>query len=78
MRPARTRRFQRLQHQHAAAFAQNQPAPVFGKWPAGIGRNHAHRFPRLQKPRLKIASLPPVIARSAKPLRTIQNACPIA
>ena len=35
--------------------------------------SHALRIPKLNG-----ASLPPVMAKGAKPLRTIQNACPIA
>ena len=35
--------------------------------------SHAFRMPRL-----KGASLPPVMARSVSPLRTIRNACPMA
>ena len=47
-RAARLRDFERLQHQHGRAFAQNHAAAVFGKRPAGVRRHHPHGLPRLQ------------------------------
>jgi hypothetical protein len=39
------RGFERLEHQHGSAFAEDHAAAVFGKRAAGVGRNHAHGFP---------------------------------
>ena len=47
-RAARARGFERLQHQHGRAFAQNHAAAVLRKRPAGIGRHHAHGLPGFQ------------------------------
>ncbi len=42
------RGFERLEHQHGAAFAQHHPAAVLRKRPAGIRRNDAQRLPCLE------------------------------
>ena len=47
-RAARLRRFQRLQHEHGGAFAQDHAAAILGKRAAGIRRDHPHRLPCLQ------------------------------
>src|SRR4051794_4146770 len=47
--PPRLRTFERLDHQHARAFAKNHSFTIFGKRTAGIRRNHPHRLPRFKK-----------------------------
>ena len=73
-RAASARAFQRLQNQTRAAFAQNQPAPFLRKGPAGIGRNHAHRFPRFQEAETEHGFAAARERSSASPSRTMRNA----
>ncbi len=42
--------FQRLQHQHGPAFAENHALAVFGKGTAGIRGHHPDGVPGFQKP----------------------------
>ena len=75
-RATRLCRFERLEQQHRAAFAQNHSFAVTAERTARIRRDHAHRLPRFQQAEaLKGASLPPAIAASAAPERNSASAC---